>query len=111
MAVAALVLGILGLLSSITVVGGILLGLLAIIFGIVASKRAKRGEAGGRGMAITGIVTGTLGILVVIGLIAFGVSLLNSKAGKSYQDCVRNANGDRAQIQACANQFGRQVSP
>ncbi len=111
MAVAALVLGILALLSSITVVGGILLGLAAIILGIVASKRAKRGEAGGKGMAITGVVTGTLGILGAIGLIAFGASLLNSQAGKNYQDCLRNANGNQAQVQDCANQFGRQIGP
>jgi H+/Cl- antiporter ClcA len=110
MAVAALVLGILGLVTSFTVVGGIIFGLLGIIFGIIASRRAKRGEAGGRGMAIAGIVTGALGVLVVIALIAVGASLLNSNAGKTYRDCVNNANGDPAALQACANQFNQQLN-
>ncbi|MDQ2839265.1 MAG: DUF4190 domain-containing protein [Actinomycetota bacterium] len=111
MAVAALVLGILGLVTSITVVGGIIFGLLGIVLGIVASRRARRGEAGGRGMAIAGIVTGALGLIVVVGLIVAGASLLNSKAGKNLQTCLSNANGNQAQIQACNNQFGSQVGP
>ncbi|MDQ6837932.1 MAG: DUF4190 domain-containing protein [Actinomycetota bacterium] len=111
MAVAALVLGILGLITSITVVGGIILGLLAVILGVIASKRAKRGEAGGRGMALAGIVTGVLGIIIAIALVAAGASLLNSKAGKNLQSCLSNASGDQAQIQSCQNQYRSQVSP
>ncbi|MDQ2839256.1 MAG: DUF4190 domain-containing protein, partial [Actinomycetota bacterium] len=111
MAVAALVLGILGLITSITVLGGIVFGLLGIILGIVASKRAKRGEAAGRGMAIAGIATGALALLVVIGLIIAGASLLNSKAGKNLQTCLSDANGNQAQIQSCNDQFRSQVGP
>ena len=55
------VLGILALLLSWTILGGVVLGLLAIILGWVASRRARRGLASGRGMAITGIVLGVVG--------------------------------------------------
>jgi hypothetical protein len=49
LAIAALVLGILALLLSWTILGGVVLGLLAIILGWVASRRARRGLASGRG--------------------------------------------------------------
>lgn len=49
-AIAALVFGLLG-------------GLLGIVFGIVALRRIKRDGSGGRGMAVTGIVLGTLGTI------------------------------------------------
>jgi hypothetical protein len=109
MAIAALVLGIIALLTSITVVGGVLLGILAVVFGIIARRRAKRGEAAGRGMATAGIVTGGLGLLVAVALIVLGVSLLNSKSGQDLQSCLRNAGSDQARIQACDNHYADQI--
>jgi len=105
MAIAALVLGLLSLPATFTVIGGILLGLLAIIFGVIAVRRFNRGQGGGKGMAIAGIVTGALGLVLSIILIAVGVSLLNSSAGKNYQSCVKQANGDQSQVQQCAQKF------
>ena len=43
MATAALVLGILALVTSFTVFGGVVLGLLAIILGVIGLRRANRG--------------------------------------------------------------------
>lgn len=63
MAVTALVLGILSIPSSMILIGG-LLGLLAIILGAIASGKAKRGQAGGRGIAIGGIITGAVGLVI-----------------------------------------------
>ncbi len=48
LAITALVLGILALLSFWTLVGGYLLGAVAIVVGIVALRRANSGRAGGR---------------------------------------------------------------
>jgi hypothetical protein len=110
MAIAALVLGILAFLLSITVVGGIVLGLIAVIVGILASGRAKRGLAGGRGMAITGIVLGVLALLISVGLAVLGLSILNSDSGKTYQSCVKAADGDQAKVKKCAEEFSRTVS-
>lgn len=56
LAIASLVLGILWLCG----VGAVL----ALIFGIVALRRVRRGVGAGKGMAIAGIVLGSLGILV-----------------------------------------------
>src|SRR5665213_3215703 len=44
----ALVLGVIAVVLSWTVVGGIILGVLAVVFGIVGRGRAKRGEATNR---------------------------------------------------------------
>jgi hypothetical protein len=109
MATAALVLGILALITSITVFGGVLLGLLAIIFGIIGLRRANRGLALGRGRAIAGIILGALGIVVAGLLIAVGVSLLNSDKVKNLQDCLKNAGNDQTKVQQCQDQFRSQV--
>jgi heme/copper-type cytochrome/quinol oxidase subunit 2 len=104
MATTALVLGILALVTCFTVIGGIVLGLLAVVFGFIARGRARRGAPGG-GRAVAGIVTGVIGLLVAVALIAFGVSILNSPAGKNLTNCVKNANGDQSAISQCEQQY------
>ncbi len=86
--IAALVLGILALVTAITLIGGVVLGVVAIVLGLVGRGRARRGEATNGGMATTGIVLGLVGILASIGLGLASVSLLNSPSGKSYQKCA-----------------------
>ena len=110
MATAALVLGVLALVTSLTVIGGVLFGLLAVVLGAVAGRRAKRGLAPGRGRSIAGVVTGLIGLILSIALIALGVSFLNSPSTKNLQTCVRNANGNQAAIQQCAKQYVNQHS-
>ncbi|MDQ6783062.1 MAG: DUF4190 domain-containing protein [Actinomycetota bacterium] len=108
MATAALVLGILSIVLGITVIGGVLLGLLAIIFGVIGSGRAKRGLVDGRGRAVAGIITGVVGILIVVALVVAGVSFFNSSSVKNLQNCLSQAGNDQAQIQSCNNQFQNQ---
>ncbi len=64
LAIASLVLGI----CSLTLVccGGFLIGVPAVICGVIAIKKANRGEATGKGMAIAGVTTGgiSLGLFV-----------------------------------------------
>jgi hypothetical protein len=102
---AALVLGIVAVVLCWSVVGGIVLGILAVIFGIVGRGRANRGEATNRGSATAGIVTGVIGIILAGALIAFGVSILNSTAGKNLQQCLKNANGNKAAASQCEAQY------
>lgn len=105
MAVAALVLGILAVLLSWTIIGGILLGLIAVVLGIVAAGRAKRGAAGGRGMAIAGAVLGLLGAVLAGVLVAVGVSLFNSDSARELQDCLERAGDDQAAVEQCRRDF------
>jgi uncharacterized protein DUF4190 len=102
---AALVLGIVAVVLSWTVVGGIVLGILAVIFGTVGRVRVKHGEADNRRSANAGIITGVVGIVLAGGLIALGFSVLNSTAGKNLQQCLKNANGNKAAVSQCDAQY------
>jgi len=86
-AVAALVVGILSLLTSWFVLGG-LGGIIALVLGLVALGRIKRNRSGGRGMAITGVVTGILSILVAIVVVIIGVSIFGDAAA-DYERCLQ----------------------
>jgi hypothetical protein len=108
--VAALVLGILALLTSITLVGGIVLGLVAVVLGVLGRGRVQRREADNGGVATAGIVLGVLGIVVSAAIIALGVSIFQSDSGQKYQDCLGNAGSSRAAAQACADQFGKDLT-
>jgi hypothetical protein len=106
--IAALVLGILGLLTSLFVIGGAL-GLIAIILGVLGLGRVKRGEATNRGMAIAGIVLGVLSLLLAA-LVAFGVAtFLNSEEFSTVRECLSEAGSDQAAIDACGEQFQTEV--
>lgn len=107
--ITALILGLLALLLSWTIIGGIVFGVLALIFGLIGRARAKRGEATNGGVSLAGVVLGVIGLLLAIGLVALGASLLNSPAGQNYQQCVQQSGGDPAKLQQCFSEFGRQV--
>jgi hypothetical protein len=108
--IAALVVGILALFGIITVFGGILLGLVAIVLGVLGRGRAKRGEATNGGMATTGIVLGAIALLVSGALLALSVSVLNSDEGKNLQDCIKSANNDQAALDRCQQEFNQKVN-
>ncbi|MCX4587740.1 DUF4190 domain-containing protein [Streptomyces sp. NBC_01481] len=78
MGITAMVLGILSIcLFCLYGVVSIVLGVLGLIFGILGRKRAQRGEATNGGMALAGIITGSIGIvlgLVVVGLMIWGIT-------------------------------------
>jgi hypothetical protein len=105
MAITALVLGILALVTCWTVIGGVLLGLGAIVVGLIALIRIKQGRAGGRGMAIGGIVTGAIGLLVAIVVIILGVSIINSDSGQNLRECMEAAGDDEAAVAQCERDF------
>ena len=52
---------------------GILLGILAIIFGIISLKKIKKEKLAGKSMAIAGIITGCIPIMWIlsIGILAY----------------------------------------
>jgi uncharacterized membrane protein len=87
MGTAALVLGIVGLLLFWTVVGGVVLGILALIFGFIGRGRVKRREADNPGAATAGIV---LGSLAVVAGIAFTlvIFLAIEEDQQKYEDCL-----------------------
>jgi amino acid transporter len=103
--VGALITAIVSLPAAISVVGGFLLGIVAIILGFIGYRRAKRGEATNGGIAIAGIVLGVLGIVLSAAVIAFGVWGFFKVGGRDYVDCMQKAGNDRtAQVQ-CEDEF------
>jgi lysylphosphatidylglycerol synthetase-like protein (DUF2156 family) len=102
--IAALVLGILALLLCWTVFGGIVLGLIALIFGIVGFRRGKRREATNGVMSLVGGILGVLGFLVSAVIVVAGVSLLNSGEFQNLQDCLQHAH-TTAEQQQCKDDF------
>ena len=110
LAIATLVIGIFAILLCWTVVGGVLLGLLAIVLGIVASGRAKKGQAGGRGMAITGAVLGGLGLLLSVVFIAISVWFINEVGFGDLTACLEDAGDDQAKVAQCERDFEDNVN-
>lgn len=107
-AVTALVLGLLACLFFWTVVGGLLLGLLAVVFGILGALRARQGRAPRRVMAIVGAVLGALGLIGSVIVLIVGLSVFNSEEYRDFEDCVQSANS-RAEEDRCAEDFGESL--
>lgn len=63
---ASMVLGILGLVLYFVVFFGVLLAIPALVLGLMALRDCKRGVAGGRDMAIVGLVTSQITIVLAI---------------------------------------------
>lgn len=109
LAVAALVLGILAILLFWTVFGGVVLGLLALVFGIIGARRARGGRAPHGVMSIVGAVLGALGLIASGVILAIGASILNSDEFKDFDDCVQHAD-TKSERDACAEDFDRDMN-
>ncbi|MFF0290377.1 DUF4190 domain-containing protein [Streptomyces sp. NPDC005262] len=81
MGTAAMVLGILAVcLFCIYGIPSLILGALALIFGILGRKRVQRGEATNSGQALAGIIMGSIGIVFGLGIISFLIWLFATHA-------------------------------
>lgn len=107
--IAALVLGILALLTGAIAIGG-LFGLVAIVLGVMGRGRVKRGEADNGGMALAGIILGVLGLLLSVLVVAGLATFFGSETFSNFTECVEQAGGDAAAQRACEAEFGRQIS-
>ncbi|MDQ1630624.1 MAG: hypothetical protein QOC80_596 [Frankiaceae bacterium] len=110
---AALICGVLALICAIgffliiTVPVAILLGLAAIVLGVMGRSRVRRGIATNRGSATFGILTGLLSLLLLAGLAVGGVALFNSNKTdfKNFNSCAQDAGSNQAKLQKCTAQF------
>ncbi|MGW7054569.1 DUF4190 domain-containing protein [Streptomyces sp. NPDC054887] len=69
--ITAMVLGIIAVTFFCAYGLGIILGILALIFGILGRKRVQRGEATNAGMALAGIILGVVGFVLSAAFIGF----------------------------------------
>jgi Domain of unknown function (DUF4190) len=108
---AALVLGIVAIPGIFTVVLGILLGLLALIFGIIGRKRFARREATNGGAAMAGAILGGIALAISIILVAVGATFFAKHKSdiEKLRDCMRNAQ-TQSQQQDCQRQFQNDIT-
>ena len=104
MGVATLVLGIMSIATSWTVIGGLVLGILALVFGVLGRKRARRGEASNGGMALAGAITGGVGVLfaIIAGIVIIAVA--HDPSFKNLRDCLSDASS-QSDRNACQSEF------
>lgn len=88
---ASLLVGLVALLATLSIFGGVILGVTAVVLGLVARRRVKRGEATGAGAALIGIVLGVIAVAAGAFIIwlAFGTEVFN----EDYQHCLGERNG------------------
>jgi hypothetical protein len=109
MAIAALVLGILGLLASPWPFGSyvaVLLSVLAVIFGIVAVRRPI-----GKGMAIAGLILGGLALIISIIASIFWTGVIGDVL-EITQQCIDDTGTDQGSaFRQCVDQRSRNYNP
>ena len=104
LAVAALVVGIVSVVSSFFLLGGIG-GVVAIVLGAIAMARVRKSGRKGRGMAITGLVTGIVAVVIAVLIFAF-FSRFATTFFADYQECLRETGGDE---EYCDQQLEEQL--
>lgn len=102
--IAALVFGVLALLTGLFLIGSVF-GLVAIALGIIGISRAGKGVATNRGVAISGLVLGVLGIALTVVVVVLFSSVFTAVGGGDFVDCVQRAGGDQAAMQQCQTDF------
>lgn len=109
MAVTALVLGIIALFGFWTVIGGILFGLAAVVFGSIAFTRARRGSASGGVMAMIGLVLGLLSLIGAVVAIVLTVNVYNNTGGQEFFECLNDAGSDQSAAQKCQDDWYQRI--
>lgn len=102
LAIASLILGILSVIGFCIPVLAPLLGLIAVVLGFVALSRIRAGRAAGRGMAIGGLVTGVLGLILGVSILGALVPVFNSQVFNEVRDCAQQPNQEA--IQRCVEE-------
>lgn len=73
--VASLVLGILGVLTCWTIVFGVVIGVMAIVFGAIGRAKANTGEANNGGQALAGLILGGVALLLTAAMLVVFITL------------------------------------
>ncbi len=107
--VAALVVAIIALVSSFSVVGGILLGIVAVILGFAGRGRVKKGEANNGGVAMAGIILGAVSIVIGLAFIPIYVQVFKDSGAGDYFDCMNKAGQNRSAQAHCEDEFRQSV--
>lgn len=88
-AIAALVLGLLSIPLGFIIVGGAL-GVIAVVLGLIGLSKARSLGGSGRGLAIGGIITGLIGIVIPVVIWIGLTGFLNSDRGQEVLDQIQS---------------------
>lgn len=103
MAITGMVLGIVGLCTALFYIGGVV-GIVGLVFSIVALRKTSRGLATGKGMAIAGLVTSILAIILNAVEIVLIVWFFNTVSNCSQYDTTPDPNTGISQYNDCVRQ-------
>lgn len=103
--IAALIVAIAGIVTALSVIGGVALGLAAVVLGLIGRGRAKRGEADNGGVALAGIVLGALAVVAGIGCIFVYVGIWRTAGAGDYVACMSKAGSDTDAQEQCTDRF------
>lgn len=102
--IAALVVGIVSLFVWWIPFLGLVVAVVAVVLGIVGIRKASRGAASNKGMAIAGLVTGALGLVASLIITIFFVGIFSSDSFQNILECTQNAQTVEEQ-RACQEEF------
>lgn len=92
--VTALVLGIIGAVTFFTVWMGIVLGVLALIFGLVGLSKARKGMATNKGVALAGTILGGIAVVVSVVWLVVVVMAVKSVSDEIQKEVDKVATAD-----------------
>ncbi|MBA1834854.1 DUF4190 domain-containing protein [Corynebacterium wankanglinii] len=102
-ALAAMILGILALLGLVFVFPAIILGIIALVLGIVGVRKASsiQGPGARKGMAITGIVTSVIALILSVLMLIFGFSMAKQLMDDGVFEACEQFQNDNEKFQTC----------
>lgn len=110
---ASLLIAAVGLATSFTVIGGLVLGTVAAAIGFIGRGRVDRGEATDGWLTVTGAVTGFVAIaaalVFIVVWVAFWANISDSDGAGDYLECLQKAGEDPAGQQRCADEFNERL--
>lgn len=102
---AALVLAIGGLAACWSVLGGIALGVGAVVLGFLGRSRAARREANNGEIATAGVALGVLAIVVSVAFVVIWGYAWRDVGGTGYLDCAVRAGNDKQAVDGCTERW------
>lgn len=109
MGTTALVLGIVGLLTSWSVVGGLLFGLGAVACGVIGRNRVKEGLADNAVVAGAGIALGALATVLAVAFVFVVIGFYRQVGFSDYTDCMTRAGQDQNAQSTCVQDFRSRI--
>ena len=106
---AALVLGVVGMVSTWSIFGGLIFGIAAAVLGFLAHQRVRSRQADNGAVAISGLVLGVLAIVLSLVFIPIWSGFLDEVGYSQYSKCMSEAGQDAKAVNACLMQFQSRI--